>query len=225
MGNMVTQTDALGRVTLNAFDALYRLVQTMPPDPDGPQGPQTSPVTTFAYDAAGNVVTQTDALGRSTQFRYDSLNRRVEMIDARGGASTSRYDAVGNLVSQTDALGRVTQHDYDALNRLVRTTKPDPDGGSTDVGDVSWIVPTLHLSVTTAPEGAPWHAWPVVACGGMSIGHKGMMYAAKALAATMVDLFEDQKAREEIQKEFKEKSKGEVYKPYVPDGPPPIPRD
>jgi len=90
---------------------------------------------------------------------------------------------------------------------------------------VSWIVPTLHLSVTTAPEGAPWHAWPVVACGGMSIGHKGMVYAAKALAATVVDLFEDQKARAEIQAEFKEKSKGEAYKPYVPDGPPPVPKD
>ena len=103
--------------------------------------------------------------------------------------------------------------------------KPDPEGGSTDVGDVSWIVPTLHLSVTTAPEGAPWHAWPVVACGGMSIGHKGLVQAAKALAATMVDLFEDDKAREAIRAEFKAKSKGEVYKPYVPDGPPPLPKD
>ena len=102
--------------------------------------------------------------------------------------------------------------------------KKDPEGGSTDVGDVSWIVPTLHLSVTTAPEDAPWHAWPVVACGGMSIGHKGMIYAAKALAATMIDLFEDDKAREAVKAEFKEKTKGEVYKPYVPDGPPPIPK-
>ena len=41
----------------------------------------------------------------------------------------------------------------------------------------------------------------------------------------MVDLFEDKKAREAIRAEFKEKTKGEVYKPYVPDGPPPIPRD
>jgi len=103
--------------------------------------------------------------------------------------------------------------------------KPDPEGGSTDAGDVSWIVPTLHLSVTTAPENAPWHAWPVVACGGMSIGHKGLVYAAKALAATMVDLFEDEKTRDTIRAEFKEKTKGEVYKPYVPDGPPPIPKD
>lgn len=103
--------------------------------------------------------------------------------------------------------------------------RPDPPGGSTDVADVSWNVPTLHLSVATAPPEAPWHAWPVVACGGMSIGHKGMVYAAKALAATMIDLFEDQKAREMIQAEFKEKTKGHVYKPYIPEGPPPLPRD
>ena len=51
-----------------------------------------------------------------------------------------------------------------------------------------------------------------------------MVYAAKTLAATMVDLFEDDKAREAVQAEFKEKTKGEVYKPYIPDGPPPIPR-
>ncbi len=59
----------------------------------------------------------------------------------------------------------------------------------------------------------------------MSIGHKGMVYASKVLAATMVDLFEDDKTREAIQAEFKEKTKGEVYKSYVPDGPPPIPKN
>lgn len=83
---------------------------------------------------------------------------------------------------------------------------------------------TLHLSVTTAPEAAPWHAWPVVASGGMSIGHKGLDLAAKTLAATMVDLFEDAKLREEIRAEFKEKTKGSVYKPYIPTGPPPVPK-
>src|SRR6185295_5932071 len=96
--------------------------------------------------------------------------------------------------------------------------RPDPPGGSTDVADVSWIVPTLHLSVTTAPQDAPWHAWPVVACGGMSIGHKGLAQAAKALATTMVDLFEDPKAVAAIQAEFKENTRGQVYKPYIPDG-------
>ncbi|NOT61437.1 MAG: amidohydrolase [Acidobacteria bacterium] len=111
----------------------------------------------------------------------------------------------------------------DGTPHPLKAPLPNPPGGSTDVGDVSWVVPTLHLSVTTAPEAA-WHAWPVVASGGMSIGHKGMTYAAKTLAATMVDLFEDAAARATIQAEFKEKTKGFVYKPYIADGPPPVPK-
>jgi aminobenzoyl-glutamate utilization protein B len=96
------------------------------------------------------------------------------------------------------------------------------EGGSTDVGDVSWVVPTLHVSVVTAPE-APWHAWPVVAASGMSIGHKGMIYAAKTLAATVVDLFADDDLRKAVREEFQESTKGFTYEPYVPDGPPPVP--
>ena len=99
----------------------------------------------------------------------------------------------------------------------------DPQGGSTDVADVSWVTPTLHLSVTTAPAETSWHAWPVVACGGMSIGHKGMNYAAKALAASMVDLFTDVALRAEIRAEFEQKTENTHYRGYIPDGPPPIP--
>jgi aminobenzoyl-glutamate utilization protein B len=101
----------------------------------------------------------------------------------------------------------------------------DPEGGSTDVADVSWNVPILHVSVTTAAAGSPWHAWPVAACGGMSIGHKGMTFAAKTLAATMVDLFEQPEKRAEIRREFEESTKGVVYKGYIPEGPPPLPKD
>jgi len=99
------------------------------------------------------------------------------------------------------------------------------EGGSTDVGDVSWIVPTLHVSVATAPVDAPWHGWPVVATGGMSIGHKGMVRAAKVLAATMVDLYEQPQALAAVQAEFKAKRGDVVYRSYVPDGPPPVPKD
>ncbi len=101
----------------------------------------------------------------------------------------------------------------------------EPEGGSTDVADVSWVVPTLHLSVTTSPYRAPWHAWPVVASGGMSIGHKGMLHAAKALAITMVDLFEDEEARAAIRAEFDEKTEGFIYEAYIPEGPPPVPAE
>jgi aminobenzoyl-glutamate utilization protein B len=99
------------------------------------------------------------------------------------------------------------------------------EGGSTDVADVSWVVPTLHVSVATSPVGAPWHAWPVVASGGMSIGHKGLLRAAKVMAATMVDLYEQPEALAAVQAEFKAKKGDTVYVPYIPAGPPPLPKD
>jgi len=95
-----------------------------------------------------------------------------------------------------------------------------PEGGSTDVADISWNTPTINLSVTTAPIGAPWHGWSVVACGGMSIGHTGMIYAAKAMAATMIDLYEDPKHVEAIREDFAENTRDVKYVPYIPDGPP-----
>ena len=101
-------------------------------------------------------------------------------------------------------------------------TLEHPMGGSTDVGDVSYVVPVIRLRVTTAPKGTPWHSWAVVACGGMSIGHKGMEYAAKALSMTMVDLFEDAQLREDVKKEFRERKGEYIYKPIIPEGPPPV---
>jgi aminobenzoyl-glutamate utilization protein B len=104
----------------------------------------------------------------------------------------------------------------------LEATDPNAGGGSTDVGDVSWVVPTIRLSVATAPIGTPWHSWAVVACGGMSIGHKGMLHASKTLAMTMVDLFEDQKKMEAVKAEFKQRKGDTIYKALIPDGPPPL---
>jgi aminobenzoyl-glutamate utilization protein B len=95
-------------------------------------------------------------------------------------------------------------------------------GGSTDVGDVSWVVPTIRMGATVAPTGTPWHSWAVVASVGMSIGHKGMGYAAKALAMTMVDLYQNESLRNDIKAEFKQKKGEYVYKGIIPDGPPPL---
>ncbi len=100
----------------------------------------------------------------------------------------------------------------------------EAEGGSTDVGDVSWLAPTLTLTVATSPKAAPWHAWPVVATGGMSIGHKGLTLAAKVLAATMVDLYEQPAALAAVRADFEERKGDVVFKAYLPDGPPPIPK-
>lgn len=101
-------------------------------------------------------------------------------------------------------------------------TQEHPMGGSTDVGDVSFVVPTVRLRATTAPKDTPWHSWAVVACSGMSIGHKGMAYAARAMSMTMVDFFEDAQLRGDMKKEFLERKGDYVYKAIIPDGPPPI---
>jgi aminobenzoyl-glutamate utilization protein B len=109
-----------------------------------------------------------------------------------------------------------------SINPL-KETQEHPTGGSTDVGDISWIVPEITLIATTAPANTAWHGWSVVACGGMSIGHKGMLLAAKSLGMTMVDLFENEQLRKDIRAEFDQRKGGHIYKAYIPDGPPPIP--
>jgi aminobenzoyl-glutamate utilization protein B len=101
----------------------------------------------------------------------------------------------------------------------------EPEGGSTDVGDVSWVVPTLHFSVATAPAETPWHAWPVVAASGMSIGHKGMLYAAKTMAVTLADLYQNEDTREAIHREWLDDKGGREYRAFLAEGPPPIPAD
>ncbi|MEM1359763.1 MAG: amidohydrolase [Bacteroidota bacterium] len=107
----------------------------------------------------------------------------------------------------------------------LEATQTIPSGGSTDVGDVSYVAPVIRMRATTAPSGTPWHSWAVVACGGMSIGHKGMRYAAQALSMTMVDLFTDAELREKIRAEFKEDIGDYEYEAMIPAGPPPVERD
>ena len=110
----------------------------------------------------------------------------------------------------------------DGKIRPLRETLNSPGGGSTDSGDVSYNVPVVSLAATTAPKGVPWHSWSVVASSGMSIGHKGMLHAAKALGMTMVDIFKDNKLREDIKREFDEKIGEYEYDAYLDPGPPPI---
>ncbi len=87
-------------------------------------------------------------------------------------------------------------------------------GGSTDVGDVSYAVPTVGLGTATWVPGTPAHSWQAVAAGGTSIGRKGMMVAAKTLTMTAIDLFKDKKMIADAKAEFLEK-RGANFK-YIP---------
>jgi aminobenzoyl-glutamate utilization protein B len=90
-----------------------------------------------------------------------------------------------------------------------------PQGGvgtaSTDMGDVSWRVPTVQLTAATWVPGTPAHSWQAVASGGMSIGGKGMLVAAKTMALTTIDLMSNPAHLEHARVEF-DKSRGPDFK-------------
>ena len=94
---------------------------------------------------------------------------------------------------------------------------------STDVADVSWVVPTAGLSTATWVPGTATHSWQAIAAGGTSIGEKGMVVAAKALAMTAVDLLTDPALLERARAEYLERlPDGWRYEPLLGDRPPPL---
>ncbi|MEM7486669.1 MAG: amidohydrolase [Bacteroidota bacterium] len=93
--------------------------------------------------------------------------------------------------------------------------------GSTDVGDVSYTVPTVGMGAATWVPGTPAHSWQAVAAGGTSIGTKGMMVAAKTLTLTAMDLFKNPKTVEDAKAELeKRRGKDFKYTPLLGDRPP-----
>ena len=94
---------------------------------------------------------------------------------------------------------------------------------STDVGDVSWVVPTVGLSAATWVPGTAAHSWQAIAAGGMSIGNKGMMVAAKTIAMTAVDLMTDSDLVAAARAEYLERVGPDFeYAPLVGDRSPPL---
>lgn len=157
------------------------------------------------------------------------------LVNRTGGALLQEnLDLLGPISYTPDeiAFGKKIQEEtgkpqagLDGNISPLKETRKNPGGGSTDVGDVSWNVANINLRVTTAPIDTPWHSWAVVACGGMSIGHKGMIYASKAMAMTMYDLYKSPKKVQEIKDEYVHRKGNEVYKAMIPEGPPPIPAE
>ena len=88
-------------------------------------------------------------------------------------------------------------------------------GGSTDVGDVSWAVPTMGLRTATWVPGTPAHSWQAVAAGGTGIGRKGMMVAAKAMTLTAMDLYTNPQLIKDAKAEFDKRKGSYQYKALV----------
>ncbi len=96
-------------------------------------------------------------------------------------------------------------------------------GGSTDVGDISWLVPTAGLDAATWVPGTSAHSWQAVAAGGTSIGTKGMLLAAETLAWTAVDLFLDPTHVVASRQELEQRRGADfVYEALVGDRDPPL---
>jgi aminobenzoyl-glutamate utilization protein B len=94
----------------------------------------------------------------------------------------------------------------------VREPSREIVSASTDMGDVSWNVPTVQLGAATWVPGTPAHSWQAVAAGGMSIGAKGMIVAAKAMALTTAELFTNPAHIEKARAEFRQRVGDHKYR-------------
>lgn len=88
--------------------------------------------------------------------------------------------------------------------------------GSTDVSDVSWKAPTMEFSTATYVLGTPGHSWQNVAQSGMGIGHKSLIFAAKTICTSVIDLMTKPELLKRGQDEHRQKLAGRVYKPPIP---------
>lgn len=125
-----------------------------------------------------------------------------------------------------DQLGRYTKEDADFLK--AQFGKPLFDfiaplaqrigalGGSTDVGDVSWVCPTAQILTTTKAALTPAHSWQQTAQGKSGIAHKGMLYAGKVMAAAAIELIASPGIVEEAKREHRESLGGETYRCAIP---------
>lgn len=101
---------------------------------------------------------------------------------------------------------------------LCHASTPTVMPGSTEVGDVSQITPTSQLTTTCWPFGTPPHSWQITASSGSQIGFKGMLYAAKALALTALDLLTKPELLQAAKAEFAASTGGRKYITPIPDG-------
>ena len=175
------------------------------------------------------------ALGTETRMEYEVIHGIYALLP---------NEALGRMVhANLSAVGGV---EYNATERAfaeaIQTTFPEGvppiesaldvqpfvveevgSGGSTDVGDVSWTVPTAGLGTATWVPGTSAHSWQAVAAGGTEIGNKGMINAAKTLAFSAWDLFTQPAVLAAAREEF-ERRRGEdyVYESLVGDRDPPL---
>jgi aminobenzoyl-glutamate utilization protein B len=110
-----------------------------------------------------------------------------------------------------------TGFDY-KIQPLKTLSENDNDGSSTDVGEVTMVVPTATLYFPGEVPGAIGHHWSMVSCNWGSAAWKGLNTGARVIAATAIDLLTKPKLLESIRREFSEQSIEHPYKSFLPDG-------
>jgi aminobenzoyl-glutamate utilization protein B len=142
------------------------------------------------------------ALGTGTKVDWEITGGVYEMLpnEALGRLMHENFTAVGGVTYTAEERAFVLKIGQTLFGKppapetatLIAPFNPNPPregGGSTDVADVSWTVPTVGLRAATFAPGTPGHSWQAVACGGTTLGLKGMNVAAKTMAGTILDLF------------------------------------
>ncbi len=172
------------------------------------------------------------ALGTGTQVEMEVVNAVYNILpnDALADVMQRALDRVGGFSYTLEEA----QFSKEIRKTLTGTIPPagteekilPPEvgvsSGSTDVGDVSWVVPTVQMSAATWVPGTPAHSWQAVASGGMSIGAKGMMVAAKTMALTTMELFTAPGEIDRAKAEFAGRTGDFRYTPKVGDRKPPL---
>lgn len=141
------------------------------------------------------------AMGTGTTVDYEIIGGTHDLLLNRtlGEVMQQNLEAIGGVVynAEENAFAKKIQASFgfkapaieNSNTILPLKTVADAGGGSTDVGDVSYAVPTVGIGTVTWVPGTAAHSWQAVAAGGTEIGSKGMMVAAKTMALTAIDLF------------------------------------
>ena len=156
-----------------------------------------------------NNIIPNDALARAAQ-------RNLE--EAGGFRYTTEEEHFASELQKSLAAGGARDLATAAVIQPLKPFDPNEPAASTDVGDVSWNVPTIGFLAATFVPGVVPHTWQAAACAGMSIGQRGMLVAAKALALTGADLFSDPKLVANAKQDFGRQMAGKQYKSEIPVG-------
>ena len=169
------------------------------------------------------------AMGTETTVDYEIIGGTHDLLlnETLAEDMQLNLEKVGgvNLTADEIAFGKKLQATFGFAAPAIESAaiiKPlkrgeTAGGGSTDVGDVSYTVPTVGMQAATWIPGTPAHSWQAVACGGTEIGTKGMMAAAKTMALTAIDLFTNPALVAKAKQEFI-KDKGDYqYKALLGD--------